>query len=178
MKEKVKNVKLHLNYLRLVDDIFYIIGESYYYGVLGGLPYRVLNRSDIETIISSGEKWLDINYNVMGDKLVEKIEQVVNQITEVYDYWYWDKDEITDEQFAQIMTPYARAKAKDIFNILTHPNLELKYQKTHQGKYSYITLDDDNYNVYYKGKLVAKTRGGKTIFTSYKKTKIDDDEIY
>lgn len=178
MKEKVKNVKLQLNYLRLMDDIFYIIGESYYYGLPGQLPYRVLDRQGIDTIISSGEKWLGINYNVMGDKLVEKIEQVVNQINEVYDYWYWDKDEITDEQFAQMMTPYARSKSKDIFYILTHPNLELKYEKTHQGKYSYITLDDDNYNVYYKGKLIAKTRGGKTIFTSSKKTKIDDDEIY
>lgn len=172
MEEKVKNVKLQLNYLRLIDGIFYIIGESYYYGLPGGLPYREFNRSDVETIIEAGEKLLGVNYNVMDDKLVEKITQIVNQITEVYDYWYWDKDDITDEQFVQIMTPYARSKSKDIFNILTHPNLELKYQKTHQGKYSYITLDDDNYNVYYKGKLIAKTRDGKTIFTSAKKTKI------
>lgn len=172
MKEKVRKVKLHLNYLKLRDDIFYIIGESYYYGLPGQLPYRDLNRSDVKTIIETGEKRLGVTYDVVGDKLVEKITQIVNQITEVYDYWYWDKDDITDEQFVRIMTPYARAKAKDIFDILIHPNRELKYEKTHQGKYSYITLDDDNYNVYYNGKLVAKTRGGITIFTS-KKTKME-----
>lgn len=173
MKEKVRKVKLHLNYLKLRDDIFYIIGESYFYGLSNQLPYRDFDRTDVEAIIGIAEKWLGVNYNVVGDKLVEKILQIVNQITEVYDYWYWDNGDITDEQFVEIMTPYARAKALDIFDFLIHPNRELKYVKIHQGKYSYITLDDDNYNVYYNGRLIAKTREGKTLFTSSKKTKIE-----